>query len=732
MKKFLLSLSLSLMMTSAMAVPAKSGIWKTIKLENGTEVRAQLKGDEHAHYWMAEDGQRYVEKEDNVFTTISSEEITSRAQARRAVMKNASRLRSPRKVEMGERTSYFGKKKGLVILAQFTDKKFQTSNNLALYKRIMNEEGFNEGNFVGSVSDYFKAQSAGQFELEFDVVGPYTMNNSYSYYGKNDNSGNDTNPEAMIIEACNQANAEVNFADYDWDDDGAVDQVFVLYAGTGEADGGSKSTIWPHMYYLSATNRQLTLDGVTVDTYACSNEVTPNNAIEGIGCFCHEFSHCMGFPDFYDTAYNGWFGMDAFDLMCSGSYNGNTFIPAGYTAHEKMMCGWQDPIVLSDKDTTVTSLQPMSNNGETFIIYNDGHTDEYFMIENRQKSGWDAGYPARGLMITHVDFDKNIWEFNCPNTEITATSVEHKNYGYPLNDHQRMTIVHADNDDDSKYFSSYYGGYTNYTTSTDLYPYSKNDSLTPTSKPAPKLYNNNKKGKKTVEWAITNIKQNANGTMEFKYRAPGSSSGENPDTIPTPGPTPDGDALFYESFDQCTGTGGKDGSWSGTVAQATFNPDNEGWTTLGNCAYGAYGCARFGKSEVSGIVSTPQFTINGSATLTFEAGAWNAKKDGTTLLLEVTNGFTVTPSELTMTKGAWTSYTATIEGTGNVKLTFSPANRFFLDEVKVVENASTGIKTVKSATQAIRIYTLDGRYVGSDKNALPRGMYIINGKKVIR
>ena len=354
------------------------------------------------------------------------------------------------------------------------------------------------------------------------------------------------------------------------------------------------------------------------------------------------------------------------------------------------------------------------------------------MIENRQKSGWDAGYPARGLMITHVDFDKDIWEFNCPNTEVTATSVEHKNYGYPLNDHQRMTIVHADNDDDSSYYSEYLGGYTKQTTSTDLYPYSKNDSLTPTSKPAPKLYNNNKKGKKTVEWAITNIKQNANGTMEFKYRAPGSSSGENPDTIPTPGPTPDGDALFYESFDQCTGTGGKDGSWSGQVAAADFNPDNEGWTTLGNCAYGAYGCARFGKSGVSGIVSTPQFTINGSATLTFEAGAWNAKNDGTTLLLEVTNGFTVTPSELTMTKGAWTSYTATIEGTGNVKLTFSPAARFFLDEVKVVENASTGIKTVKPATQAIRIYTLDGRYVGSDKNALPRGMYIINGKKVIR
>ena len=709
-----------------MAVPAKSGIWKTIKLENGTEVRAQLKGDEHAHYWMAEDGQRYVEKEDNVFTTISSEEITSRAQARRAVMKNASRLRRPRKVEMGERTSYFGKKKGLVILAQFTDKKFQTSNNQALYKRIMNEEGFNEGNFVGSVSDYFKAQSAGQFELEFDVVGPYTMNNSYSYYGKNDNSGNDTNPEAMIIEACNQANVEVNFADYDWDDDGAVDQVFVLYAGTGEADGGSKSTIWPHMYYLSATNRQLTLDGVTVDTYACSNEVTTSNSIEGIGCFCHEFSHCMGFPDFYDTAYNGWFGMDAFDLMCSGSYNGNTFIPAGYTAHEKMMCGWQDPIVLNDKDTTVTSLQPMSNNGETFIIYNDGHTNEYFMIENRQKSGWDAGYPARGLMITHVDFDKNICEYNCPNTEVTRNSVVYTQYGYPLNDHQRMTIVHADNDDDSSYYSEYFGGYTKQTTSTDLYPYSKNDSLTPTSKPAPKLYNNNKKGKKTVEWAITNIKQNANGTMEFSYRAPKGDSSEGTETI-----TPGSDDIFYESFNSCAGTGGNDNLWKGQIASSKFNPDNDGWTVVGDKSYGANQCAKFGTGSVAGIVTTPEFTINGSATLTFEAGIWDGS-DGISLLLEVSDGFTISPSTITVERGAWTSCTAKISGNGKVNVTFTPAKRWFLDEVKIKGSSTVGIETVKPASQTIRIYTLDGRYVGTDKNSLPRGLYIINGKKVVR
>ena len=727
MKKLFLGLVMSLFMSSAMAIPAKPGLWKTIKLENGKEVRAQLKGDEHVHYWMAEDGKCYSEQDNEVFTPISKEQIKVRANNRRVSLNKASRLSSPRRVSMGERTHYLGKKKGLVILAQFNDKEFQSFHNLALYKRIMNEEGFNEGNFVGSVSDYFKAQSGGQFELVFDVVGPYTMNNSYSYYGKNDSYGNDTNAEAMIVEACKQADSEVNFADYDWDGDGEVDQVFVLYAGQGEADGGSKNTIWPHMYDLSSSNRQLTLDNVVVNTYACSNEVSTGSNIEGIGCFCHEFSHCMGFPDFYDTTYSGWFGMSDFDLMCSGSYNGDTFIPAGYTAHEKMMCGWQDPIVLSDKDTTVTNLLPMSSNGETFVIYNDAHPDEYFMIENRQKSGWDKGYPARGLMITHVDFDKKIWEFNCPNTKITSTSTEYKNYGYPLNDHQRMTIVHADNDDDSKYFSSYLGGYTKYTTSTDLYPYSKNDSLTPTSKPAPTLYNKNKKGTKTVQWAITGIKQNANGTMEFSYRAPKGDSSEVTDTI-TPGP----DDIFYESFNSCAGTGGNDDLWSGQIASSKFNPDNDGWTVVGDKSYGGNKCARFGTGSVAGIVTTPEFTINGSATLTFEAGIWNATNEGTTLLLEVSDGFTISPSTITLERGAWTSCTAKISGNGKVNVTFTPAKRWFLDEVKVKGSSTVGIETVKPASQTIRIYTLDGRYVGTDKNSLSRGLYIINGKKVVR
>ena len=707
---------------AVMAVPAKPGLWKTIRLSDGTEVRARLCGDEHVHFWQTEDGRQYVEEGD-LFVPVDGQELQLRAQARRSA-KASSRLKSPRRVTMGERTHYIGQKKGIVILAQFTDVKFQTANNLAKYKRIMNEAGYSEGSFKGSVADYFKDQSAGQFELDFDVVGPYTMSQKQSYYGSNDSQGNDMRAEVMVKEACQQANAEVNFADYDWDGDGEVDQVFVLYAGKGEADGGSASTIWPHMYSLKeGTGSSLTLDGVVVDTYACSNEIDANGSIEGIGCFCHEFSHCMGFPDFYDTNYSGWFGMGDFDLMCSGSYNGNTFIPAGYTAHEKMMCGWQEPIVLSDTNLTVTNLQPMSKHGDTYIIYNDNHADEYFMIENRQKSGWDAGYPAKGLMITHVDFDKNIWLYNIPNTKITASSDEHRYYGYPVNDHQRMSFLHADNSEST------------YNVSTDLYPYGKRDSVSANSTPAAKLYNNNSKGTKTVDWAITNITQNSDGTISFKYRSPenkDSGSSEEPDN---PKPDDGETTVFYESFDNCEGTGGNDGLWSGSIAtKALTDTDNEGWSALQDKMFNGNQCAKFGTTSVLGAATTPAITLNGKATLTFKAGAWNASKDGTQLLVESANA-TITPTVFTLEKGSWTDYTATIEASGTFYITFTPSLRFFLDEVKIERDTTTGIQSLPNTTAtapAQRIYSLDGRYMGTDRNALPRGIYIIGGKKVVR
>lgn len=732
-KKTLLSLSLMTLVTAAtFAVPARPGQWKTVKLSNGTEVRAMLCGDEHAHFWRTADGVCLREQADGTYANVSLEQIQLQASQHRAKAAKAVKGRQQvRRVVIGEKTHYQGKKKGIVILAQFTDTKFKTANNLEKYKKVMNTENYNEGNFRGSVSDFFKAQSNNTFELDFDVLGPYTMKNGYSYYGKDvGGEGNDQHADEMIADACKAADAEVNFADYDWDGDGEVDQVYVVYAGKGQADGGAANTIWPHMFSLDeAGYGAITLDGVRINTYACGSELDGSGNLEGIGTFCHEFSHCLGFPDFYDTAYQGWFGMSQFDIMDSGSYNGNGFCPPNYTAHEKMMCGWQEPIVLSDKDVKVENLKSMSDYGETYVIYNDAHPDEYFMIENRQKTGWDASYPAKGLMITHVDFNADVWLDNTPNTKVTST--DKTRYGYrTTNDHQRMTIMHADNNDDSQYYNSYFGGYTQQSLSTDLYPYQSKDSLTPTSKPAPTLYNKNAKGTKTVEWAITGIKQNSDGTMNFYYRAPGSNSGEQGQEDPEQPK----DYLFYESFNQCAGKGANDGMWSGQIASAAFTPDQNGWTAESDKAYGANQCAKFGTTSVVGIATSPEFDIDGDAILSFKAAPFGS--DSKTLTLDVEGDGVLEATTFTMQASQWTDFKTTLNGSGTIRIVFTPGKRFFLDEVLVKPTTATGEKqgiseTIRPMT-AGRIYTIDGRYVGTDRNALPRGLYIINGKKVVR
>ena len=420
-----------------------------------------------------------------------------------------------------DRERFIGTKRGLVILAAFNDLEFRLANNREKYDNILNTVGYSNGKFIGSVTDYFRDQSGGLFNLVFDVVGPYTLENGYAYYGANDKDGNDKRPGQMVKEMCQQADADVNFADYDWDGDGFVDEVFVVYAGKGEANGGSDDTIWPHMWSLSeAIGHTLHLDGVQVDVYACSSELDGKGNICGIGTFCHEFTHCMGLPDFYDVYYDGHFGMGDFDLMSGGSYNGDGFCPAGYTAYEKMVCGWQDPVVLSDEDVDVEHLQPLSEYGESYILYNDAHPDEYYLIENRQKTRWDAKLPGAGLMITHVDYDAEIWANNIPNSILTLSKA-HSDGLTVGNDHQRMTIFHADDNDD-------------YTVS-DLYPWLRNDSLTATSHPAATLYNMNSEGTNLMQGAILDIKKNSDYTMRFHYRAP----------------RPVADAISDVSADQC-------------------------------------------------------------------------------------------------------------------------------------------------------------------------------------
>lgn len=689
---------------SAMAVPAKPGVWRTISLTDGTQVKVQLVGDEFMHYYQSADGTRYLyDAASATYQVYSDSQFSNsrrKAVARRAKTNNRRAVRRKANV-----TNIFqGTKKGLIILAQFTDSKFQSSHDCALYNKIANAENYTDNGFKGSVKDYFKAQSAGQFELDFDVVGICPLKNPCSYYGGNDSHGDDLHAGEMVAEACQWAATQgVDFSKYDWDGDGEVDQVFVLYAGKGEADGGAESTIWPHEFALSYSDygKSLSLSGVTVDTYACSAELNGRGKLDGIGTFCHEFSHCMGFPDLYDTGYSGWFGMGDYDLMCAGNYNGDGKCPAGYSAYEKHECGWitfQD-VTLIEEDLHVAGLKAISEGGSAYVIKNKAHEDEYYIIENRQNTGWDAYLPSEGVMITHVDYDADIWWNNMPNTKGNYYD-EHKNVYY--NDHQRLTIFRAGRS------TSDYG------VTSDLYPYNTNNSLTAESNPAATLYNKNSDGTKYMHIDITDISVASDGTASLTFSKADRSSGGGGDTDPDTPVTPSGSVLLYESFDKCGGTGGNDNQWSGNGVAGSealsMEFDNNGWTSS-NKIFSGNQCVRLGNSSTAGIITTPAFSVNGSAYLSFKAGGWKGTNDATSLTLSVNNG-TLSKSTVEIPKGLWKQFGVNITATGTVKVTFkADKKRFFLDEVKVVDpTIDSGIHDIVAGEEngIVAYYSLNG------------------------
>ena len=708
MKKILFTCMMLAASATAMAVPAKRGIVRTICLADGTEIKVELRGDEYGHFWQAEDGTRYVEDTaDNIYKAANMQELKQLTSAKRS---KASGIRNRRLRKLSQNATkapiYTGTKKGLLILAQFSDKIFKSSNNLALYKQIVNGENYSDASlgFRGSVRDYFRDQSEGLFDFDIDVVGPVTLANSYSYYGANNYWGDDMRPEEMIKEACELAdkNFDIDFTRYDWDGDGEVDQVFVVYAGHGEASYNDKNTVWPHAWYLKdGAGIDVFIDGVRINSYACGSELGSDESLDGIGTICHEFSHCFGLPDLYDTCESGTnYGMMSWSLMDYGSYNDDGFTPPSYTSYEKMAVGWKQPLELTE-DTEVTKLKPYSEGGDAYVLYNNGNRNEYILLENRQLTGWDSGLYGNGLLAIHVDYDSSIWEWN----EVNCTN------GSTGNTHQRCTVIPAD--------GNYTTGY--YNIANDAFPYSTATSITSSTKYAT-LYNQNTDGSYSIGMDVTDITQNTDGTISFNVSK--NDNGGNENVNPS-------EYIFYESFDKCNGTGGNDDRWSGSIASSNFKPDNTDWTS--SKSYGANKCAKFGNSNTMGITTTPSFTINGETKFTFMAAPWD--KDNTGLELSVSGNATISPSTFTMTAHKWTTFTATINGQGNIKVKFTPYGRIFLDEVKAY-SPTTSITDIehniseKNADR--RIYSIDGRYAGNDINSLANGVYIINGKKFVK
>ena len=692
------------------AIPTMPGIWRTAKLADGTEIRLEQVGDENLHYWRDARGLCYNVDDDGVATPIVNIE-TVRAQTATRIAQNNARRAAAATRTVGISRRHIGKRKGLILLVNFSDVRFQPAHTKSLLSRMANEVGFTYKNgHRGSLHDYFKDQSNGLFDLTFDVVGPVQLRHDMAYYGKDTlnlrGSRTDVRAGQMVAEACMAIKDSVNFRDYDWDGDNVVDQVLVIYAGYGQASGGGSNTIWPHEWALQHSDygRALRIDGnMLINTYACSNELNYNTTqLGGFGTACHEFTHCLGLPDMYDTSGKESLGMGCYDWMSAGNYNGEGYVPAGYTSYEKMFVGWLTPQELT-RDTTIMGMKPLSEHGEAFIIRNDANPDEYYLLENRQRNGWDTHLPGEGLVVLHVDFDQMTWMTN----RVNATPT-----------HQRCTLVPADNRQRKIWNAQ----------DSIPYPQAGNDSLTATSLPAANVFTSDLDSCYKLNKSVLGIKINNEGHASFTFRI---------DDLRPKGLK--GDTLFYESFDNCLGKGGNDERWGGFIGASGFKPDHEGWRfSVPEATSAGSRCALIGTSTKYGIVeSTPLFYVEDGSTISFKAAAWS-NEDGRLTVASMNPKVQLSKNIFVLPNRTWQTFTLTVKGSGLLRLSMRNAQRrFFLDELLVKRPATSSITDIPTAqpahrTTSGRIYNLDGVYLGTDIKVLGKGVYVVDGKKVVK
>ena len=433
MKKLTLSLTILLLTLSTFAVPAYRG-WQTKSQPDGTTIQVRLIGDEFYHYWQDQAGN--VVKCDSLgyWRVVESQPTPATIKARRQA---SAMLQSRPKKAVG---SVNLAPRGLVILVNFKDTKFNASNTQVAMNDLMNSSSYTYNGATGSVRQFFSDQSDGQYEPDFDVIGPVTLSNNVDYYGGNVNNerGQDKLPGDMVVEACSIANYAVDFTQYDNDNDGYVDFVYLIYAGKGEADGGADETIWPHNWSLdgarywnncSYTPAQSRFDGKYINNYACSGELNGRSgARAGIGTIAHEFGHVIGLPDLYDIDYGQNYEDEmtpgAWHIMDGGSYNNDGKTPPNYTIYDKYFLGWKTPTNLGAIAQNL-SLKAAGTDGYNAYQITSGNsrlaatsTNTAYYIENRQQSGWDKHLPGHGLVIWKIMYNQSVWNDNAPNATL--------------------------------------------------------------------------------------------------------------------------------------------------------------------------------------------------------------------------------------------------------------------------------------------------------------------------
>lgn len=471
MKKQLFILFLSLAATAG-AVKMQPGI-ATLRQPDGTTLQVRAFGDEDYSYFLAADG-ALLYQEGNAFyvasvdaggrlrptrqlahdpaarstaeTALTARQNRTFFYSRVGALQTAARLRREPVSTSSTLFPHTGSPRVPVLLVEFSDSTFKLNDTRKVFDKYLNGPDLfttaadpEMGRNYGSVSRYFSDMSFGQFTPQFDVYGPYRLPEPLKRYGAGYAESEDM--DALLKDACTAADGDVDFSQYDSNNDGNIDLVYIIYAGYSQSiAGNSTDCIHPKSGTLGI---HPSFDGKKVVRYGVNNELngTPANQtagwlINGIGLFCHEFSHCLGLPDMYpsggsvaERCINQ--NMDYWDLMDAGEYTYNGYRPTEYTAWEREALGWITIDTLAAPADV--SLAPLSEGGKAWRIINDHDATkrEYYLLENVQQKGWNGKLFGHGMLVSHVDYDPYL--FSLGGTKVNQTP------GHP-----RMTVVAAD------------------------------------------------------------------------------------------------------------------------------------------------------------------------------------------------------------------------------------------------------------------------------------------------
>ena len=308
----------------------------------------------------------------------------------------------------------------LVILVEFADVRFSNPDPVSQFTDYLNKEGYSEYHNLGSVRDYFIKNSMGKFRPTFDVYGPVTLPETRAFYV--DAFRGDDLAITQAIDSLSMR-GKINFLQYDNSGDGVVEFTFMIFAGIATKNSIDEKTFWPHANTLGEIDVLLSgkkiENGPYIKRYACSNEISysaykkdkSTSTLDGIGVFVHEFSHLLGFPDYYNHNHPNTLG--SWSLMDYGGNNCSSNIdyvqhcaPPLYSAFDRKYMEWLTPIeIVTDGFIRLNKL----DDNVAYSIINPENPDEMYLLEYRTNKGWDIGQENSGMLIWHIDYVDSIW-----------------------------------------------------------------------------------------------------------------------------------------------------------------------------------------------------------------------------------------------------------------------------------------------------------------------------------